>query len=144
MITQPIYGNQQGINQMQRMNQMQANLNQMQANYNQIQPMQDERIWVSSQQSAESYLVAANSFVRLWDSSRPVFYEKSADCTGRPMQMKVFEYKEVSAMPEMPIGNYVSAEEFTEFKAQVNDFIKSFEIKEVKKNAKTNATNADA
>lgn len=140
---QPFCGNQP--NQMQQgMNHMQQGMNQMQQGMNQIQPMQDERIWVSNQQSAESYLVAANSFVRLWDSSRPVFYEKSADCTGRPMQMKVYEYKEVSAMPEIPIGNYVSAEEFTEFKAQVNDFIKSLETKEVKKNAKTNATNADA
>lgn len=118
--------------------------NNMVNNQQQNQVQQDERIFVSNQQAAESYIVAANSFIRLWDSSQPRFYEKSADCTGRPMQMKVFEYKEVSAMPDIPIGNYVSTEEFTEFKAQVNDFIKSFETKEVKKNAKSNATNADA
>lgn len=118
-----------------------------QNNFGNNQPQQnnatlDERIWVSNQQAAESYLVAANSFVRLWDSSQPRFYEKSADCTGRPMQMKVYEYKEVSAMPEIQPSNYVSAEEFTEFKNQVNDFMNSLENKEVKKNAKSNATNA--
>lgn len=102
---------------------------------------QDERIWVSNQQAAESYLVAANSFVRLWDSSQPRFYEKSADCTGRPMAMKIFEYKEVSSMPENLDGNYVKTEEFTEFKNQVNEFINSFNAKEVKKNAKQSNTN---
>ena len=37
----------------------------------------DERIWVSSPAAADAYLMAPNSFVRLWDSSRPVFYEYS-------------------------------------------------------------------
>ena len=124
----PQGNNMQGNNGMQHMN---------------IQ--QDERVFVSNQQAAESYIVAANGFVRLWDSSQPKFYEKSADYTGRPMPMKIFEYKEVSAMPEMIPTNFVSTEEFTEFKDQVNDFIKSFEVKEVKKNAKqSNANNADA
>lgn len=105
---------------------------------------QEERIFVSNQQAAESYIVAANGFVRLWDSSQPRFYEKSADCTGRPMTMKIYEYKEVSAMPEIQNGDFVSTKEFTEFKEQVNDFINSFNTKEVKKNAKqSNAANAD-
>ena len=108
-------------------------------------PQQDERIFVSNQQAAESYLVAPNSFVRLWDSNRDVFYEKSADYTGRPMAMRVFEYKEVSATPEIQPSDYVSTKEFSEFKEQVNEFIKSLETKEVKKNAKqSNANNADA
>lgn len=94
------------------------------------QPTIDERIWVTNQQAAESYLVAANSFVRLWDSSQPRFYEKSADCTGRPMAMKVFEYKEVSAMPQPQIADYVSIQEFAEFKNKVNDFINSFDEEE--------------
>lgn len=105
---------------------------------------QDERIWVSNQQAADAYLVAQNSFVRLWDSSQPRFYEKSADCTGRPMAMKVFEYKEVSAMPEPKMAGYVSTEEFTDFKEQVNEFINSFSTKEVKKNAKQQSNANDA
>lgn len=97
----------------------------------QVAPMADERIWVTNQQAAEAYLVAANSFVRLWDSSQPRFYEKSADCTGRPMAMKVYEYKEVSAMPQIANSNYVSADEFEDFKNKVNDFISSFDDSEV-------------
>lgn len=106
---------------------------------------QDERIWVQNETSAEAYLLAPNGFVRLWDSGRPVFYEKRADATGRPMPMRMFEYKEVSSMPESEKNDYVRTEEFTEFKEQVNSFIKSFESKEVKKNVtKSNGTNADA
>lgn len=52
---------------------------------------QDERIWVQGEGAAQAYLVAPNSFVRLWDSSANVFYEKRADQTGRPF-MDVYEY----------------------------------------------------
>ena len=55
-------------------------------------PAQDERIWVQGQGGADAYLVAPNGFVRLWDATRPVFYEKRADHTGRP-SMESFEYK---------------------------------------------------
>lgn len=105
----------------------------------------DDRLYVSNQQAAESYLCAANSIVTLWDASQQRFYEKSTDCTGRPMAMRIFEYKEVNAMPEAPGTEYVSTKEFAEFKEQVNDFIKSFEVKEVRKSAKqSNATNTDS
>jgi hypothetical protein len=117
----------------------QGNNNNPQANN-----QQDERIYVSNQQAAESYIVAANGFVRLWDSSQPRFYEKIADYTGRPMPMKIYEYKEVSAMPEIHTDDFVSTKDFEEFKNQVNDFINNYATKEVKKNAKQSTTaNAD-
>ena len=92
----------------------------------QMQQAQDERIWVTSQSSAEAYLVASNGFVRLWDSSCNRFYEKSADYSGRPYPMKVYEYKEVTGQ-ETPSVNYVSQDEFTEFKDKVDQFISAFE-----------------
>lgn len=55
--------------------------------------MQDERIWVQSAAAAEAYPVAANSFVRLWHSTQPIFYEKSADPIGRPSPIIAYEYK---------------------------------------------------
>lgn len=58
----------------------------------------DERIWVQNQTAAESYLVAPNSFVRLWDSSKNVFYEKRADPTGRPF-MDAFKYERITGNP---------------------------------------------
>lgn len=58
---------------------------------------QDERIWVQNEISAEAYLVAPNGFVRLWDSSRPVFYEKRADATGRPYPIEAYEYTKITS-----------------------------------------------
>lgn len=55
--------------------------------------MQDERIWVPSAAAAEAYPIAANGFVRLWHSTQPIFYEKSADGAGRPFPMIAYEYK---------------------------------------------------
>lgn len=52
---------------------------------------QDERIWVQNRGAADAYLMAPNSFVRLWDSQQPVFYEKRSDASGRP-QIEVYEY----------------------------------------------------
>lgn len=66
------------------------------------QAAQDDRIWVASESAAEAFLVAANGFVRLWDSNKPVFYEKRADVNGRPMPLVAYEYKirDASAGPE--------------------------------------------
>ncbi len=57
------------------------------------QVTQDDRIWVASESAAEAFLVAANGFVRLWDSNKPIFYEKRADMNGRPMPLVAYEYK---------------------------------------------------
>lgn len=51
----------------------------------------DERIWVNGETQAQDYLIAPNGFVRLWDSTRPLFYEKRADASGRPF-IETFEY----------------------------------------------------
>ena len=66
------------------------------------QVTQDDRIWVASESAAEAFLVAANGFVRLWDSNKPVFYEKRADMNGRPMPLVAYEYKirDASAGPD--------------------------------------------
>ena len=70
-------------------------------------PSQDERIWVQNEIADESYLVAPGGFVRLWDSSKPVFYEKKADINGRPLPMEAFEYKrrEAQIKPVIPEGD---------------------------------------
>ncbi len=52
----------------------------------------DERIWVQGKPAADAFLVAPNSFVRLWDSTSQTFYEKRADPSGRPY-MESFKYE---------------------------------------------------
>ena len=66
---------------------------------------QDERIWVQGEGAAQAYLVAPNSFVRLWDSQSPVFYEKRADASGKPY-MEIYEYtRRGSQTPNDPFIN---------------------------------------
>lgn len=57
------------------------------------QAPQDDRIWVASESAAEAFQMVPNGFVRLWDSNKPVFYEKRADMNGRPMPLVAYEYK---------------------------------------------------
>lgn len=71
----------------------------------QSQPQQDERIWVQGIEGANAYLVAPNSFVRLWDSQNNLFYEKRTDASGRPYT-EVFEYsKKSDQRPQVPIAS---------------------------------------
>lgn len=66
------------------------------------QAPQDDRIWVASESAAEAFQMVPNGFVRLWDSNKPVFYEKRADMNGRPMPLVAYEYKiRDAAAPEV-------------------------------------------
>lgn len=104
------------------------------------QPTQDERIWVQNETSAEAYLVAPNSFVRLWDSQRPVFYEKRADASGRPFPMETFEYKRKQAQTPLIDENTTSAIE-----EQIEALTKRIEaLENSKKGVKTNAKQSNA
>ncbi|MCM1057248.1 MAG: hypothetical protein NC517_06545 [Firmicutes bacterium] len=51
-------------------------------------------IWVQGEAAARSYLVAADNTVLLMDSETPVFYLKSADRSGMPLPLRVFDYTE--------------------------------------------------
>ena len=66
------------------------------------QAPQDDRIWVASESAAEAFQMVPNGFVRLWDSNKPIFYEKRADMNGRPMPLVAYEYKirDAVATPE--------------------------------------------
>ncbi len=77
---------------------------------------QEETLYVPNQQAAEAYLMAPNSYVRLWDSNLPVFYEKRTDMQGRPLPIKRFEYREVAEVQQQP--EYVTRKEFEDFMAK--------------------------
>jgi len=109
-----------------RQNQMMQN--QMQNQPQMAQPMQtaapvqsrpiDDRIWVQGEGAATAYLVAANGFARLWDSTAPIFYEKQADAYGKPLPLRIFDYTERTAAATTPSpaapqqAQYVTIEEF--------------------------------
>lgn len=50
--------------------------------------------WVSGEAGAKSWMVAAGNTVLLMDSENQTFYLKSADPSGMPLPLRIFDYKE--------------------------------------------------
>ena len=113
----PYYGTQPPM--ADNLAQLRMNANQMQNAVVQpsmpSQPMQQQSsqiIWVSGEAGAKSYLVAPGNTVMLLDAENSVFYLKSADASGMPLPLRIFDYKERSVMPHQVVGGSVSAEQF--------------------------------
>lgn len=51
-------------------------------------------IYVQGEAAAKSWMVGAGQSVLLMDSENPVFYIKSADASGIPLPLRVFDYTE--------------------------------------------------
>lgn len=123
---------------------MADNLAQLRMNANQIQnavtqpsvpsqPMQQQSsqiIWVSGEAGAKSYLVAPGNTVMLLDAENSVFYLKSADASGMPLPLRIFDYKERTTTAQQAFGgsvtaesvnldNFVTRKEFDELKASI-------------------------
>jgi hypothetical protein len=117
--------------------QLRMNTNQMQNAVTQpsmpSQPMQQQSsqiIWVSGEAGAKSYLVAPGNTVMLLDAENSVFYLKSADSSGMPLPLRIFDYKERTTMAQQAFGgsvtaesvnldNFVTRKEFDELKASI-------------------------
>lgn len=115
-------------------------------NYYQPNVQQDERIWVQGEAGANAYLVAPNSFVRLWDSQSQVFYEKRADASGRPFT-EVYEYQRRSS--QTPTVSVLDDEVNNSIKNDIKaltERVEALEIrsKEGKNNAKTKSNANDS
>lgn len=97
------------------------------------QPMQQQSsqiIWVSGEAGAKSYLVAPGNTVMLLDAENSVFYLKSADASGMPLPLRIFDYKERTTGAQQAFGgvvtaepinldNFVTREEFEQLKASI-------------------------
>ena len=137
--------------------QLRMNANQMQNAVTQppmpSQPMQQQSnqiIWVSGETGAKSYLVAPGNTVMLLDAENSVFYLKSADASGMPLPLRIFDYKErtnthtsdfkapTSDFSELD-GKYITREEFERRMASVSHTCKCHEkennLMEVAENA---------
>jgi len=75
-------------------------------------------LWVQGETGAKSFLVAPGQSALLMDSESMRFYLKSADASGMPMPLRVFEYSEVTGQapaasdPAPDMGLYVTRDEF--------------------------------
>ena len=110
--------------------------NPYQVNYQQ----QSNIIWVSGDAEAIAYPIAPNNAVRLWHSSLPIVYFKSADASGRPT-LKAYDLTErtenasaASETSESKLADFATKDELSAL-SQAIDTIKS-EMKTVRKELK--------
>ncbi|MCI9549042.1 MAG: hypothetical protein HFF20_07440 [Oscillospiraceae bacterium] len=100
--------------------QMPQQLQTMQPNAGPAQPGGGQNsgiVWVSSKLEADSYLVAPNSAVALWDANNPVIYLRQADSTGKP-STKVYDLVERTdnpapqqSAPQIDLSRYVTIDQ---------------------------------
>lgn len=88
-----------------------------QPNYSQPEPM----IWVLNQNEADSYPVAPNCTVTLWDKNHPVIYLKSMSANGMP-SMRILDYSERQPQTNAnaPVSDFDSAGDKFATKDQLN------------------------
>lgn len=79
---------------MDRLAQLQAQQYQMSQPIQQATQSNQSLIYVQGESAAKSWMVGAGQSVLLMDSENPVFYIKSADASGIPLPLRVFDYVE--------------------------------------------------
>ena len=109
--SRPTYYDPVQQNQMGQFNQQfQQPINQL-PNQQPVRQNNSGFVWVQGGEAgAKSYLVAPGETVMLMDSENPVFFLKSADASGMPMPLRIFDYKERANAP------------VSDFKAPTSDF----------------------
>lgn len=84
----------------------------------QYQPTQPNQslIYVQGELAAKSWMVGAGQSVLLMDSESPVFYIKTADASGIPLPLRVFDYKErthniTQGIPQAPQSEQINLDD---------------------------------
>ena len=85
--------------------------------------------WVQGEAGARSWLLAPNQTVLLMDSESERFFIKSADNSGMPLPLRIFEYKELTDAPKQPVPSYVTRDEFEALRKEVNGLLPKKEKK---------------
>lgn len=108
-------------------------------------PSNDMMIWVLSEGEAQSYPVAPNNSVILWDKNSDVVYIKSVNAQNVP-SFRVLDYKERTADndPKMPVehkctcgDNFVLKKDFQALQSEFEALRSEWETLKEKPKAKT-------
>ena len=111
-------------------------------------PMQshlNDMIWVLSEVEAQSYPVAPNNSVILWDKNNDVIYIKSVNAQGVP-SMRILEYKERTSdnAPKTPVeheckcgSKFVLKEDFQALREEIEALEAKIETLSTKPKTKT-------
>ena len=95
--------------------------------YQQPQQQNGGLTWVQGLEGAKSHFVSPGQSVLLMDSESNSFFIKSADVSGMPLPLRIFDYKErtVQQAPQQPTAavidtsSYITREEFEQRIAQI-------------------------
>ena len=97
--------------------------------------------WVSGESGAKSWIVGRGESVLLMDSENQCFYLKSADASGMPLPLRVFDYTERTQ--NAPQGsqtafnqsndNFITRTEFDDLKAKYEELEKQLKAKSIVK-----------
>lgn len=102
-------------------------------------------IWVQGAEGAKAYMVAPGSTVLLMDSDGSSFYLKSADASGMPQPLRIFDYVERTAAPAPVMAavqnqpDYITRAEFAALEARID----ALTAKDQKPSKKSNAKEPD-
>ena len=93
-----------------------------------------DMIWVLGQTEAESYPVAPNNSVVLWDKSNPTIYVKSVNAQGIPSMRTLDFVERVQNAPQMPIEHacqcgdkFVTKDELKALQSKYDDLTAKYE-----------------
>ena len=114
------------------------------------QPMptpNNDMIFVLGQNEAESFPVAPNATVTMWDKNQKTFYIKTANAQGIP-SMQIYDFTErPQNTPQAPTehickcgDNFVTKEEFEALQGKYDEIMGKLEQLEEKPKAKTTKT----
>ncbi len=110
-----------------------------------VQPMQTQQAqpaanginWVQGEEGARAWLVNPNTTVMLMDSDGSSFYLKSADASGMPQPLRIFDYVERTQAPKTPVQGtqapaveYVTRADFNALAARADALAR--ELEEIK------------
>lgn len=94
-------------------------------NFAGITPVQNEPvnnlIRVTGIDGAKAYQMQPNSTVVLFDSSEDLLYVKSTDGAGFPT-IRTFSFSPIEQQEVAPTNDYISREEFEEFKKEIKQY----------------------
>lgn len=85
--------------------------------------------WVSGESGAKSWIVGRGESVLLMDSESQCFYLKSADASGMPLPLRVFDYTERTqnapqgshTVLNQSSDNFITRNEFDDLKAKYEE-----------------------
>ena len=104
-------------------------------------------LWVQGESAARSYNVAPGMSVMLMDSDSNTFFIKSADASGMPLPLRIFDYTERTQQtqphspiteqsvpqPEIDLSGYVTRDEFEKRISELSQKPQTATVKKVGK-----------